>query len=280
MTRRDKRLLILAAVLLIAVIAIVAACGGLHNEKPDTDQTKAEYASQAAEEKELNRQQETIKVGVVALETSKLKGAGNEDSNTDNSAAASDPVVVQRTEDVYTDTNGEVNYGLPDSYSIDSDGPVYSDDTGNFDTAYDGEMNYEPAAADGDTDNIDGNNSDHTSPGLTDEEIWQIGRIVELEVGICSYYTRYLTACVLLNRLYDWPECNSIYDVIYEPGQYATAYQYTDWGGNALVISDTTWSAVYDAIENTDRNPHFQCSYAPGYELYYYDADYNVYFYY
>ena len=136
-----------------------------------------------------------------------------------------------------------------------------------------------------DTDNSDpvadpGYTGGDTAEGLTDEEIWQIGRIVELEVGICSWYTRYLTACVLLNRMYDWPECSDIYDVIWEPGQYATANRYTDWDGNALVISETTWDAVYSAIADTDRNPHFQCSYAPGFSLYYLDEEYGVYFYY
>lgn len=99
------------------------------------------------------------------------------------------------------------------------------------------------------------------------DEIWNMTRIVYLENGItypeCTYETVYLTACVILNRLYDWPECNSITDVIFEQGQYSTAYMYEDYNGAALGSSNPEgWKiseqAVVDALEDCDRNPHFQ----------------------
>lgn len=109
--------------------------------------------------------------------------------------------------------------------------------------------------------------------------IWEMTRIVYLENGItypeCTYETVYLTACVILNRLYDWPECSSIIDVIYEEGQYSTAYRYEDYDGSELGSSNPEgWEiseqAVADALERCDRNPHFQGRSQQG-EIYYMD---------
>lgn len=106
-----------------------------------------------------------------------------------------------------------------------------------------------------------------TGYSYTSDEIWEMTRIVYLENGItwpeCTYETVYLTACVILNRLYDWPECTDIYSVIREPGQYSTADRYHDYDGSALGSSnsegwDISSAAVWDAIENLDRAPHFQ----------------------
>ena len=273
MNKKEKRLLIL---LLAIIVIIVVACGGIHNEKPDADEAKyheetitTEHSSDAVV---TTKETEELYTNTVSEVEEHVDSNINE-LDTDNVSGEyyrPDEEVIYEQLAVISDTDSNNNY-IDDSDEVD-DG---RDDGRDIeDTDADGSY------ADADIWRDDGTTGDNNNQGLTEEEIWQIARITWLETGVCSYYTRYLTACVLLNRLYDWPECNSIYDVIYEPGQYATAYQYTDWGGNALVISDTTWAAVYDAIENTDRNPHFQCSYAPGYELYYYDADYNVYFYY
>ena len=111
------------------------------------------------------------------------------------------------------------------------------------------------------------------------DEIWNMTRIVYLENGItypeCTYETVYLTACVILNRMYDWPECHSITDVIYEPGQYSTTDRYTDYDGSALGTSNPEgWKiseqAVAYALEECDRNPHFQGRSQQG-EIYYID---------
>lgn len=111
------------------------------------------------------------------------------------------------------------------------------------------------------------------------DELWEMTRIVYLENGItypeCTYETVYLTACVILNRFYDWPECNSITDVIFEQGQYSTAYMYDDYNGAALGSSNPEgWEiseqAVADALERCDRNPHFQSRSIQG-EVYYTD---------
>lgn len=111
------------------------------------------------------------------------------------------------------------------------------------------------------------------------DEIWEMTRVVYLENGItwpeCSYNTVYLTACVILNRLYDWEECSTVYDVIWQGGQYSTADRYHDYNGSDLGSSNPEgWeisvTAVWDAIENCDRHPHFQ-SMGPQGEVYYVD---------
>jgi len=111
------------------------------------------------------------------------------------------------------------------------------------------------------------------------DEIWNMTRIVYLENGItypeCTYETIYLTACVILNRMYDWEECHSIIDVIFEDGQYSTAYMYEDYDGSALGTSNPEgWKiseqAVADALEDCNRNPHFQGRSRQG-EVYYID---------
>lgn len=113
--------------------------------------------------------------------------------------------------------------------------------------------------------------------GLSDDEIHEIARITWLEVGICEYYTQYLTACVLINRYLNWYGPGAtIYDVVYEDYggmyvQYATRYQYVDWGGSSLNISQTTWNAVYDALYNLDPYPYYQCSWTNAHTLYYVD---------
>lgn len=114
---------------------------------------------------------------------------------------------------------------------------------------------------------------------FTEDEIWEMTRIVYLENGIVAESTDetlYLTACVILNRLYDWDECNTVYEVIWEPGQYSTADRYTDYGGGELGSYTEGWSrsyaAVCAAIENTDRNPHFQSMSVQG-EVYYIDPN-------
>lgn len=104
--------------------------------------------------------------------------------------------------------------------------------------------------------------------GFTDDELYEIARITYLENG-CEgyYYPTYLTACVILNRYLDWGY-GSISEVIHAPGQYSTADKYTNWSGGELVISDMTWQAVYDAMANLDRNPHYQMNGGSG-NLYY-----------
>lgn len=121
----------------------------------------------------------------------------------------------------------------------------------------------------------------HSARGyeFTSDEVWEMTRIVYLENGItypeCTYNTVYLTACVILNRLYDWDECSTVYDVIWEPGQYSTADRYHDYNGAELGTSNPEgWeisaTAVWDAMENCDRHPHFQSMGAQG-EVYYVD---------
>ena len=123
------------------------------------------------------------------------------------------------------------------------------------------------------------NEGPEQDPASQQDEIWEMIRIVYLENGItypeCTYETVYLTACVILNRLYDWPECNSITDVIFEQGQYSTAYMYEDYNGAALGSSNPEgWEiskqAVYHALEDCDRNPHFQGRSQQG-DIYYID---------
>lgn len=115
--------------------------------------------------------------------------------------------------------------------------------------------------------------------GFTDDEIWEIARITYLENGCVGYYyPTYLTACVIINRYLDWGY-GSIEEVIFAPGQYSTAYKYDNWGGGALTIDDMTWTAVYDAMANPDRNPHYQMNGGSG-DLYYRHEETGECFYY
>ena len=115
---------------------------------------------------------------------------------------------------------------------------------------------------------------------FTEDEIWEMTRIVYLENGIVDESTDttlYLTACVILNRLYDWDECDTVYEVIWERGQYSTADRYTDYDGSDLGSSypygwERSYNAVCQAIENCDRNPHFQSMFAQG-AVYYTDPN-------
>lgn len=115
---------------------------------------------------------------------------------------------------------------------------------------------------------------------FTEDEIWEMTRIVYLENGIVDESTDmtiYLTACVILNRLYDWEECTTVYEVIWQGGQYSTANRYEDYNGGELGSSypdgwQRSYEAVCTAIENCDRNPHFQSTFAQG-TVYYVDPN-------
>ena len=184
-----------------------------------------------------------------------------------------EPVIVavippQFTEEPATEevTDDTIHYPAPDSGSTDSDRreqeaqpEVYEDYTAEEETKV------HPVEA------------DTGGYAFTEDEIWEMTRIVYLENGIVEESTDttlYLTACVILNRLYDWDECSTVYEVIWEPGQYSTANRYEDYGGGELGSYAEGWSrsyaAVCAAIENCDRNPHFQSTFAQG-EVYYVD---------
>lgn len=109
---------------------------------------------------------------------------------------------------------------------------------------------------------------------VTESEIDEMARIVWLEVGQSRYYTQYLTACVMVNRLLDWGY-SSMTDVIFAKNQYSTANKYTNWGGGTLTVSDTAYEAVYEALTNPDRNVHYQDSKTAnnGKMLYWQDPD-------
>lgn len=272
MTRGDKKILITALCLLLSICVMVGCNGGLHNEEPDADESKRTYTERFAEE-ESNEENSSVRdivtryVDAVAIE--------------------------EATEEVHTDAVAEVVTEYVDSGN-------YVADTGYLGSEYLGsdeeeivlgeEHIYdEPTVISNDVSNDGGTDNsasvtEVTEAGLSEEEIWQIARITWLETGVCSYYTQYLCACVLINRLYGWGY-NNIYEVIQEDfdgehPQYATAYQYTNWGEDVLTISNTTWEAVYDAIEYTDPNPYYQCGYTDAHTLYYVDTAWDVYFYY
>ena len=94
---------------------------------------------------------------------------------------------------------------------------------------------------------------------VTESEIDEMARIVWLEVGQSQYYTQYLTACVMVNRLLDW-NYDSMTEVIFAKNQYSTANKYTNWGGGSLTVSDEAYEAVYEALTCPDRNVHYQDS--------------------
>ena len=121
---------------------------------------------------------------------------------------------------------------------------------------------------------------------LTDYEVLEIARIAYLEAGHSEYQTLYLTVCVILNRYLDWyggiEGGNTIDNVIHAEGQYSTSSMYTDYDGEELYLNEQTLDAVYDALNNTDRNPHFQasngCLNDTGKILYYTDGTTEIYY--
>lgn len=108
---------------------------------------------------------------------------------------------------------------------------------------------------------------------LSDDEMWELVRIIYLENGItypkCTYRTVKLTADVLLNRLEQWGYADA-YEVIWDDGQYSTANDYTDLGETNPEGWEMSWAALRDALENPDYTPLFQ-SMSPQGTLYYED---------
>ena len=76
-------------------------------------------------------------------------------------------------------------------------------------------------------------------------------RCVYLENGMNSEYCAYLTACVILNRYYDYGY-SSLSDVVFARGQFSVAGSIFDDD----YINDLTRSACEHALAETDRNPH------------------------
>jgi len=101
---------------------------------------------------------------------------------------------------------------------------------------------------------------------LTDDEMYELARIIYLENGIgypnCTYLSVKYTADVLLNRLQQWGY-NDVYEVIWAPGQYSTADNYTNIGEYEEGW-DISWTALYDALDNPDYTPVFQAQFPQG----------------
>lgn len=194
--------------------------------------------------------------------TAALKESKEEETNTEEETITEEPA----TEEV---TDAVIDSDPDDSWSDDSDRYMQA--------AEDVEV-YEDYQQEEETEV----HTTEATPGaytFTEDEIWEMTRIVYLENGIVEESTDetlYLTACVILNRLYDWDECNTVYEVIWEPGQYSTANRYEDYGGGELGSYAEGWqrsyAAVCAAIESTDRNPHFQSMGVQG-EVYYIDPN-------
>ena len=101
---------------------------------------------------------------------------------------------------------------------------------------------------------------------LTDDEMYELARIIYLENGIgypnCTYLSVKYTADVLLNRLQQWGYAD-VYEVIWAPGQYSTANNYSNIGAYE-VGWEISWTALYDALDNPDYTPVFQAQFSQG----------------
>ena len=101
---------------------------------------------------------------------------------------------------------------------------------------------------------------------LSEDEMWELVRIIYFENGIvypeCTYITVKYTADVLLNRLQQWGYADA-YEVIFDPGQYSTAYKYENVG-KYDECWEISWAALYDALENPDYTPVFQSTFPQG----------------
>lgn len=107
---------------------------------------------------------------------------------------------------------------------------------------------------------------------LSDDEMWELARIIYLENGRvypeCTYTTVKYTADVLLNRLQQWGYAD-VYEVIWDAGQYSTANNYDNIGAYEEGWN-ISWAALYDALENPDYTPVFQAMFPQG-NVYYTD---------
>ena len=107
---------------------------------------------------------------------------------------------------------------------------------------------------------------------LSQNEKYELIRIIYLEKGRsypkCTYLSIKYTADVLLNRLQQWGYSN-VHQVIWAPGQYSTANNYSN-----ININSEGWMisqiALYDALENPDYVPVYQARKLHG-RLYYID---------
>lgn len=99
---------------------------------------------------------------------------------------------------------------------------------------------------------------------FSNEDLFVFMRCVYLENGMNSEYCAYLTACVILNRYYDYGY-SSLSDVVFARGQFSVAGSIYDDD----YINDLTRSACEHALAETDRNPHsFHMGYWEGEEEY------------
>lgn len=114
---------------------------------------------------------------------------------------------------------------------------------------------------------------------LTEDEMYELVRIIYLENGIgyptCTYLSVKYTADVLLNRLQQWGYADA-YDVIWAPGQYSTANNYSNIGAYEEGW-EISWLALYDSLQNPDYTPVFQAQFPQG-TIYYQDPVTGEYF--
>lgn len=318
MNRREKLNLIISIAVCIGILVLVIVTGGVHAEKPDAqaDLLKRQQEEVTNEISTID----PIRTDSVSPAGSDMADTVRSDERPEEQEVdwgsfflydrehGGDSVPVHgvyRQEEVGTGVGcSDEGYELNEE-DVDINDSGYSADSAMRDTNADDDIttineadNGEDAVladdhicdiAVGDTfadDHIADQDPDMTAPqteadyGFTDDEVHEIARITYLETGcLCDYYTVYLTACVIINRYLDWGY-NSISEVIYAPGQYATAYKYDDWGGGKLRINERTWQAVYDAIADTDRSPHYQMGKGYDHQIYYSDPDWDVCFYY
>lgn len=109
--------------------------------------------------------------------------------------------------------------------------------------------------------------TEYNVTAFSDEDLFVFMRCVYLENGMNSEYCAYLTACVILNRYYDYGY-ESLSDVVFARGQFSVAGSIY----NDDYINDLTRAACEHALTETDRNPHsFHMGYWNG------EEDYGVY---
>ena len=77
------------------------------------------------------------------------------------------------------------------------------------------------------------------------EDLWWLARIIEAEAGNTGPELRRDVGAVVLNRVADWRFADSVYGVIFEPGQYAPAIDGSIWG---VIPSADSAQAALDCL--------------------------------
>lgn len=109
----------------------------------------------------------------------------------------------------------------------------------------------------------------HTTLEEKADDIDLLARVIEFECGAdwCSDELQYLTGAVVINRVYDSRFPNTIRDVIFAPGQYATAGMLYTRNPSERSVK-VAQKIILWGVEDTPPDMVFQANFIQGREVY------------